>query len=659
MAVLKLELETKPYAGGREFGAVGAIEELRGVAHIGLDPANGRNATIADLDLAARGDDGLVHLTADLSILRPADASKANRRIFLDVVNRGASIMMRLTDNQPFGQPSAGWLLQQGYTVVRCGWQHDVPRSNGLLGIEVPDAQIDGKPLTGRISSLHTMESHEVQVVLSDRGHRPYPAADVDEPGAMMTVREHVAAPAHLIPRDRWRFAKVVDGHPVADANHVYYADGFLPGHLYEITYTAVGAPLTGAGLAASRDVISFLRFGSAEAGNPCAGAIDFALASGASQTGRFLRQLLYLGLFEDEEDRLVFDGLLPHIAGGRLIESGWRFGQPSYVGPLSVANQFPYTDALQTDPLTGHEDGLLRLALERGKAPKIMHVNTSCEYWGSQAALVHLSPQCDADAALPDNVRIYLLSGTQHISTGLPLAKVAPEVGHGYYHLNTIDYRPLLRALVTNLDNWATRGIDPPASTYPRLEDGTLVTRESVRSKLAGELPGPGVPEHCPPVLRLDFGADAVKKHVAEVLPPKVLQELPGLVAAVDDDGNEVVGIRHPDVAVPLGTYTGWNPRHASIGGTTQLLRSNGATIPFARDIIEAEATSDLRRSIEARYEDKGVYLAQVREAAEALVAERLLLAEDVDGVVEYSSQRWDDFVHGSRGDPGTDIEA
>ncbi|MGE3986077.1 MAG: alpha/beta hydrolase domain-containing protein, partial [Dehalococcoidia bacterium] len=303
--------------------------------------------------------------------------------------------------------------------------------------------------------------------------------------------------------------------------------------------------------------------------------------------------------------------------------------------------------------------DGLLRLAIARGKAPKIMHVNTSCEYWGSQAALIHLTPSCDADTSLPENVRIYLLAGTQHISTGLPLAKVAPETGHGYYHLNTIDYRPLLRALITNLDDWATRGVEPPASSYPRLNDGTLVTRESVRSKLAGELPGPGVPEHCPPVLRLDFGPDAVQRHVAEVLPPKVVQELPGLVPAVDDDGNELVGIRHPDVAVPLATYTGWNPRHASIGGTTQLLRSNGATIPFARDIVEAEATSDLRRSIEARYEGKDSYLQQVRAAAEALVGERLLLADDVDGVVEYSSLRWDDFVHGSRGDAGEAVEA
>jgi hypothetical protein len=259
----------------------------------------------------------------------------------------------------------------------------------------------------------------------------------------------------------------------------------------------------------------------------------------------------------------------------------------------------------------------------------------------------------------VPEDVRIYLLSGSQHISVGLPLEKVAPEKGHGFYHLNTIDYRPLLRALVTNLDNWATRGIEPPASRYPRFDDSTLVTREAVRSKLDGELPGPGVPEHCPPVLRLDFGAGAAEKHVAEVLPPKVLQELPGLVPAVDDDGNEVVGIRHPDVAVPLATYTGWNPRHASIGGTSQLLRSNGATIPFARDITEAEATSDLRRSIEARYESKADYLAKLREAATAMVAQRLLLAEDVDGIVAYSSQRWEDFVHGKRGQIGVASEA
>jgi len=561
-------------------------------------------------------------------------------------VNRGNPIMTRLTDCNVLGEPAAGWLMQQGYTVLHCGWQHDVPRGPGVFGIDVPDAMADGKPLTGKISSLHTMESHEQVVVLSDRGHRPYPAADLDEPGALMTVRAHVAAEPHVIPRDRWRFARIDNGEVVPDANHVYYAEGFLPGHLYEVTYTAVGAPLTGAGLAASRDVVSFLRFGSAEDGNPCAGRIDFALASGASQTGRFQRQLLYLGLCEDEAERLVFDGLLPHIAGGRLIEANWRFGQPSYVGPLSVANQFPYTDALQTDPLSGREDGLLRRAAERDKLPKVMHVNTSCEYWGSQAALIHLTPDCGEDAPIPENVRIYLLAGTQHISVGLPLAKVAPEKGRGAYHLNTIDYRPLMRALVTALDDWATRGIEPPPSAYPRLDNGTLVRREDVRHRLDGHLPGPGVPPHCPPVLRLDFGVDAAVAGVASLLPPKVLQDLPGLVPDVDADGNETTGIIHPDVAAPLATYTGWNPRHESIGGTDQLLRSNGATIPFAHDIIAAEASSDLRRSLDARYGGKDDYLARVRAAAEALVARRLLLADDVERVAAYSAMRWDEFT-------------
>ncbi len=646
MAVIRLDVAARPFGDGQEYGAGGAYEELVGVAHIGLDPAHPRNAAITDIGLAPTGYDGRVHVTADVSILRPVDQSKSNRRIFLDVVNRGTPIMMRLTDTNPFGEASSGWLLQQGYTVVRCGWQHDVPRSPGVYGVEVPDALQDGEPMTGLISSLHTMESHEQVVILSDRGHRPYPVADLEDPTALMTVREHVAAEPKVIDRAHWSFARLEDGKVVPDANHVYYADGFLPGHVYEITYTALGAPLTAAGLAASRDVVSFLRFASEVEGNPCAGQIDFALASGASQTGRFLRQMLYLGLCEDESERLVFDGLLPHIAGGRLIESGWRFGQPSYVGPLSVANQFPYNDAVQVDPLTGVEDGLLRAAEHRGKVPKVMHVNTSCEYWGSQAALIHLTPDCSADADIPDNVRIYLLSGTQHISVGLPLANVAPEKGKGAYHLNTIDYRPLLRSLVTALDAWATRGVEPPASEYPRLDNGSLVRREAVRKHIAAHLPGKGIPEHCPPVLRLDFGPDALTDHVATVLPPKVLQRLPGYAPDVDDDGNELAGIHHPDVSVPLATYTGWNPRHDSIGGTDQLLRSNGATIPFARDIVEAEEKSDLRQSIEARYGDKDDYLAKVREAAVALVGQRFLLTEDVDRIVAYSAVRWEEFT-------------
>jgi hypothetical protein len=337
---------------------------------------------------------------------------------------------------------------------------------------------------------------------------------------------------------------------------------------------------------------------------------------------------------------------LLPHIAGGRLTEVNWRFGQPSYVGPFSLSNLFPYTDAPYLHPVTGREDGLLVRATASGRLPKVMHVNTSCEYWGSQAALIHLTPDCNADAEVPDNVRIYHLAGTQHVSAGLPLDNVAPERGRGAYHLNTIDYRPLLRALVTALDAWATEGVEPPASAYPRLDDGTLVSRQSVRDHLEGELPGPGVPPHCPPVLRLDFGPKAQEEGVAAILPPRVVERLPGRVPAIDDDGNEVTGVRHPDVADPLGTYTGWNPRHESIGGEGQLLRSMGATIPFAHDIVDAEADSDLRRSIKARYSSREEFLRRVREAAEDLVERRFLLREDVEPLLDYSARRWNDFT-------------
>jgi hypothetical protein len=617
MSVVRLDVTSRPLAGGRAFGEIGAYEELSGEASFSVDPLAAANAVVTDLELAPRDGDGRVGFSADVRILRPLDGHAGNRGIFLDVVNRGSSIFARMLEPGPMGpgtQLTEGWLLQRGYTVVSCGWQHDVPRGGGWFGLTAPHAVVNGKPLTGRVTTAKQIDQPATLLGPFDgtAPERGYPALDVHEPGATLGVRDDPGGPGEVIPRERWQFV---------DPHHVSYPAGFALGKTYELTYTAVGAPITGAGFLATRDVLSFLRFASAAAGNPCAAQIEFALAMGGSQTGRFLRQMLYLGLCEDEQGRLVLDGLLAIAAGARLTEANRRFGQPSAQGPMSAV--FPFTDAVQTDPLSGQRDGLLRRAREHGNVPRIMHINTSSEYCSSaaithvSAALSHLSADGTADAELPPEVRVYHCAGTQHAPSPLPLGPSDVPAGQGVYYANTIDYKPFVRAAVDNLYAWVRLRTEPPASCYPRLDDTTLIPRDVVREHLPN-LPGPALP-----------AAFA-----------------PHLWPAIDTDANEVAGLRLPDVSVPLATYTGWNPRRPDTGGPHLLVRATGSTIPFARTRQERLARRDPRPSIQERYASRDVYLERVRGAALALVEARYLLAADVETLVEASAQRYDDFM-------------
>ncbi len=656
MALTRLELTARPFKEGRSFGEAGPYEELEGRAHFALDPGHTLNKVITDLGLAPPGEDGRVHFSADLVLLRPQQPARGNRRLLIDIPNRGRTTAVRMLDIEPAeplptGRPVAGdgWLLQRGYTIACCGWQHDVPLGRGLLGISVPEAVIDGKPVEGRLMFEFQPAAPAQSVMLSsniaETVHRPYPAKDLEDPTAVLLVRDHAFGPAEVIGRDRWSFARSEAGRIVPDPTHVYCADGFEPGRRYEVVYTAVGAPLTGLGFAATRDLASFLRYGSVEDGNPCAGHLEHTRAFGASQSGRFLRQLLYLGLYRDEKGRMALDGLLPHIAGGRMTEANWRFGQPSYLGPSSVINLFPFSDAVQTDTATGRTDGLQSRANASGKAPKMMYVNSSAEYWGSQAGLVHSALDSGADVVPPDNVRVYHLTGTQHVGAPLPLTDTRAASGsRGGYFLNSIDYWPLVRAALTSLDAWVSLGTEPPPSRYPRVSEGTAVDRESLRERLA-RIPDVRLPARLLPVAYLDFGIEQ-DVGLATLLPPELGPMYRALVSDIDDDGNELSGVRHPEIAVPLATYTGWNSRHPDIGAADQALFLAGATLPFTPDAAERGRKGDPRPAIEERYPSKGLYLEEVEAAALELVRERYLLEDDVETIVRLAGRRYDEFI-------------
>lgn len=638
MTVERLEVEAAAYGEGAAYGAAGAYESLKGLAHFAVDPGDPVDLRVTDLALAVRDADGKVRFDADIEILRPVNPARRNRRLVLDVVNRGNPIL-RLV-----GEP---WLLAQGFTVVRCGWQHDVRRGGGLFGIGRVETAIDGAPVVGTMSRVFEPDAPSDVFVLGEPGVVPYRANPERAGEATLSERDYPGGPPRAIPRDAWRFARRDGETTVEDFASVFYEAGFVPGRAYEVIFEAKGAPLTGHGLAAARDLVAFLRFASAAEGNPLAGEIDLALALGVSQTGRFLRQMLYDGFCEDGGGRLIFEGLLPHTGGARLLETNWRFGQPVYNGWDAVTAAFPFTDAVQTDPETGIADGLLARAMQSGRVPKIVYTNSSAEYWGGQAgSLAHVTADGLGDAETPDNVRIYALAGTQH---GVAPLEGAPggRSARGAYPANTIDYGPLLRAAFHSLDRWVSDGTAPPPSRYGRLDDGTLVGRDELAHTLAW-LPGPGAPTRLAELRRMDFGPTARETRRMERVPPAMGALLALHVSAVDDDGNEVAGVRHPEIAAPLATYTGWNPRHPDIGGPDQNLRTAGSTIRFARTREEREAAGDPRPSIAERYASRDAYVAAVRAAAEALAADGYLLAEDIDGVAVHAARRYSLYTAG-----------
>jgi hypothetical protein len=502
------------------------------------------------------------------------------------------------------------------------GWQWDIERQPGLMGIDAPQALgPDGQPIKGKITvAFQPNEAHKFHLLShwplhpppgrQALRHKPYPAADVNERDALLISRPSISGPTTVIARDRWRFARDVNDQPVADDSYVWLDTGFQPGTWYEVTYTTRICPVVGAGLLATRDVVSWLRHDAADV----AGPIDNTYGYGISQCGRFLRQYLYDGLNLDEQGRLVFDGLIPHVAGARRGEFNARYAQPSDTNPHGPGGDPPFTS-----------EELLKRQRELGGVPKIFTTNTSSEYWRSDCSLIHTDTAGTHDVEFPPEERSYLIAGHMH-GAGLPLVTDATPAGaRGANKFNTVDGSTVVRAFLINLDRWVAVGVGPPPSMVPRLADGTAVPRETILQQMAN-LPG---------LTLLDAAAL-----------PRLRPEYVSYASAVDVDGNEVAGIRLPDLTVPVGTHTGWVPRHPDTGGAGQLVDMMGTTLPFAPTEVERGANGDPRPSIEERYRDRDEYIAEARSAAIQLAAQRLILDEDVELVVQLATQRYDLFA-------------
>ena len=655
MAVVELEItETTRFAGGESFGEVGAYQLLEGVAHFGVSPRSPRNRAITDLDLAPQDSSGKVRFSADFAMLQPTDPARGNRRVLFDVVNRGRKTALTL-NGVPTADPTApltpgnGFLMRHGYTVVWCGWQADIPPNPGLIGLQAPHAIGPDGPLTGKILDYFQCDEPTQVLLLSHRQHLPNPAADINDPSATLAVRDHPSDSPQPISRDHWSFVRVEDAQEEPQPSHIYMPSGFQPGRIYELVYQTTISRIVGLGFAAVRDIVSFLKHAPAGAGNPCAGSIEYAYGFGRSQSGRFLRQMIHLGLNEDEEERMALDGIIPHVGGGMRGEFNLRFGQPSKDVCYICPGLFPFTDTEQVDPVTGQRGSLLASLKERGKVPKIMFTNTSAEYWRGDAALIHTDLVTMTDAEESDSVRRYHFAGTQHGSGEFPPLEVRTGEGpKGQLPFNSVDYTPLLRAALINLDRWVSQGEAPPTSCHPRLADHTSVESNTLLENFA-RLPGVSVPLRVTQALRLDYGPEVHLGRTTK-LPPVPGEYYPALVSQLDEDCNEIAGIRLPDLQVPVATYTGWSLRHPDIGNPDLFIGISGGlagwTLPFPATRAQREASGDPRLSLEERYSGREEYLDRVRVVAQDLVQEGYLLAEDLDGVIDRAALKYDYYM-------------
>src|SRR6516164_1722651 len=632
----------EPFAEGRGFGEAGPYLRIRGVAKGELDPAAPENEVVVDLDKAPRNGRGLVEYETDFFILRPADPGRTNGVMVYDVTNRGSKRIFQRLDDAPSDPPAAandlktaresgtGFLLGRGYSLVWSGWDPGAPAANNSLAARFPTVIENGRPVTGHIR--HEFHIGTRAPAKGDLVRLSYPAVSTDQQRARLTVRDRESDTRTEIPANSWEFADAQSIRLLAQGGL------FAPFRIYELWYEATGSKVLGIGFASVRDLVSFLRYETvdhigtsnpliAEAARAEGTGIHHALAFGVSQSGRFLRHFLDLGMNDDGHGRRVFDGVMSHVAGAGKVFANHRFGMPGRTATqhedrLYPENWFPFGNAVTTDPFSRKTGTILR---GDPTDPLVIETNSSTEYWQKGASLVHTDPTGRSDAELPPNVRVYMIAGTQH--GGRP--GVDPSPGPCVNPRNPHSATPALRALFVALEEWVTKGTAPPPSRVPRVADSTAV--------MAGNIKMPAMPGFA-----VAPGANQIVPPVDWVDPPTQIDNVYGArVCAVDADGNEIAGVRLPPIAVPLGTHTGWNVYRAQ---PDELADRDGSFIAFTRTRAEREAASDPRPSLEERYGSRAAYVAKIKTVAEALVAERLLLPADVAAYVK-AAKEFDSF--------------
>ena len=668
--VTRIEITRRePFADGMKFGKTGPYEKLVGTAFLEVDPTDPRNAIIQDLDLVPTNAAGNVEFSTDIYILKPVNMKKGNGKIFFEVNNRGNKISIALMNDPPPGvninDPTTptdagnGFLMREGYAIVWTGWEGDVNPGNNRMIIQLPTPTSDGTPSGDPITELILLEFSDrnfgggtpTTLPLSGSANFASYEASTDQTKAELRARpsDSFLPPdpsvagiptGTVISTTEWSFADCPDGPPgTSSTKDICLAGGFQNNMVYQLTYRAKNPRVMGLGYPATRDVVSFLRHAAVDdAGtpNPLGTRITAALGQGISSSGMYFRDYVFQGFNEDEQGHKVFDGLSIHIPGAHKLFLNYRFAQPN---PFSVPHRdryvpdvnFPVTYQVGPDPLGEFEpDGILRRCLMTNTCPKIIHTDTSTEYWVFRSALLN-TDAAGNDIPLPPNVRKFLLTGSQHFV----FKGSTPTFGIGnrqHQQLSNATHNGvLMRALFVALDRWATKGTAPPDSRIPTVASGTLVPSDQASVGFPS-IPGVTYTGGFNASGERDFGPRAPRNEnrgVIDNLLPVVLSEHVNLVPKVNQFGIDLGGLNQPVVEVPVATLTGWNlrtPEFTADDGSDL----TGMTVPLLRTKAERLAAGDPRPSLKELYKNHKGYVKAIKRAAKKLKKERFLLKED-----------------------------
>jgi hypothetical protein len=646
---------TSPQFSGQTFGpngSVGTYDELRGTFSGEIDPFDRRNAVITDILLAPRNARGNVEYTATFTLLKPHDMGRASGVLIYGVSNRGGRAlgtgMINVTTAQPAGD---GFPYNPGHVYVASGWQGDLLFDPNVAAetISVPVARNDGSSVTSpTFARFVTVAGNVNTQSLPGRGRTPA-SLDTTKATLISIARETnlgVRTGVVNIPSTDWAFAdcRTVAFPGTPDATRICLKNGFNPSLAYELVYTAKDPLVLGVGMAATRDLFSFLRHATLDdAGtlNPIAGKIRWGIGYGISQSGRYLKTFILDGFNEDEDGRIVFDGAQPIIAGS-MGQFNVRFAQPGNIANIFEAGaEGPiwwgdYDDRVRGRGVTG----LLHRCAKTDTCPKVVDEFGGPEMWytrGGVGIAGTAGTRGHKDIKLPRNVRRYYHAGTAHGGGGGGFDRVQPAGTTLMLASNPNPETETRRALIVARDEWVTKGTKPPKSRYPSLNDRTLVD-SNAEAMGWPDIPGAPTPDNVMNVIMdYDWGPQFRYNDQAGVesnVVPRIKQIIPTPASKVDRDGNEIGGVQSVLLQAPLGTYTPWNP---VASGPLKGNEGNLAAgyIAFAQTKADRLTAGDPRLSVEERYGSQEGYNCVVRNAAARLVRARLLLPEDADRLI------------------------
>lgn len=650
-----IEKKTSPAFDGASFGNAGQYEVLVGKAYGELNPSDPHNAIIQDINLAPKNAKGNVEYMATFQITKPIDMSKASGFMWHDVPNRAGRLTI-IPAERNFGDVG-----------LSSGWQGDnigatAPKDNNDY-VTVPVAKnADGSSITGPVlGRIMNASGPNSEMMFTHTNPIPYKPFSLDTSKATMISRARETMDGKIegektIASSDWAFAKCDAEHPfpgTPDPAQICVKGGFEPNRVYQIVYTAKDPLVLGAGFAAFRDVDAFFKHAKADdagTANPVAGNIKWSATRGQSQSGNFIRGFLHSGFNQDEDNRQVFDGAWPIIAGKR-ITLNYRFATPDGVSMLyQASSEGSQTWTKWEDSIRGlPASGILDRCTATNTCPKIFEHFGAAEFWGLKLAPSFVGPAADKDVPVPANVRRYYIGSTQHgggvggFSTTSAAPPACPSNGYGKGTLaaNPMPQRETVNALRTHFRNWIMKDQAPPASVYPTLAAGTLVN--PTKEAMAFPDGVPGVPKEAPTGfmnvnLDYDYGPNfnyLDGTGVMTNMPPAIKHVMPMKAPKVDADGNELGSTPVVLREAPLGTYLGWNVTAEGFH-KGQLCNYAGGFVPFAKTKAERMANDDPRLSLEERYGSHDGYVAKVKEAAAKIVAQGFLLQADATRLID-----------------------